>query len=231
MRNVDSLKASRSLFDSSILFGANKTLTCADCRRCSGNSSPRSLGYGEEDEMSKSLVTIEDFRRVAKALLNPESLPQQYVVEDWSRNRKFGYCTLCGEVTGCENRGVEGRDEVLCQKCRYHFGGCSGLNAERYITHVSEIPVTETTVKKLTELMPREKQKEHFAELLKSFIENQKWEVRKHKRQYRNARENVARGHELLAKIEKNRSRTDPSASMTLAERMTLAALMWPYNV
>ena len=159
----------------------------------------REVGYGEEDKVRK-LETIEDFRKVARALQDPDSIPQQYAAEDWHSD--FGYCTFCREVTEFDNFSHKLYTDWLCKKCSRHFGdGRCSENSALYIRSVSEMPVTVTVVRKLLELLPRNKQKEAFVKLLREFVGRQKKVVAEHKKEYRAARKNVVRGNELLAKF------------------------------
>jgi hypothetical protein len=168
----------------------------ANRRRQPGNSA-REVGYGEEDAMGKSLVTIEDCYRAAKILENPDSIPQRYVVED---RPDLGYCTSCREITLCELGGLNAEFDVRCKRCKGCFGvGPLHAGENLYIRDVSKMPVTEAIIKELTELFPREKQKEAFIKKLKEFIEWQEKEVAKYKGKYRAARKNVTRGNKLLA--------------------------------
>ena len=147
--------------------------------------------------MGKSLVTIEDCHRAARTLEDPDSIPQRYVVED---RPDLGYCTSCREITLCELGGLNAEFDVRCKRCKGYFGvGPLHAGENLYIRDVSKMPVTEAVVKKLTELFPREKQKEAFIKKLKEFIEWQEKEVAEHKKKYRAARKSVVRAHKLLA--------------------------------
>lgn len=143
------------------------------------------------------LETIEDFRRKAKILKDPESLPQQYVVKDWHEN--FGYCTICKTVTKCELYGDKSGGWVCCKQCNNTWTGWG--SSEFYVELVSEMPATQDVVNKLTKLLPREKEKEKLAKLLEEFIALQKRNVTESKKQYRDAKKYVERGHKLLATL------------------------------
>jgi len=71
------------------------------------------------------LETVEDFERIARALADPDSQPDDFIV------RRFGYCKICRAVRGCEGY----MDEDCVERC---YGGReSGSGHDFYVDGTS----------------------------------------------------------------------------------------------
>ncbi|MDP2598405.1 MAG: hypothetical protein Q8P49_01090 [Candidatus Liptonbacteria bacterium] len=146
------------------------------------------------------LETIEDFRRVAKALLDPRSTPQQYAIVN---PEKHGYCTVCNSVTEYNHDGYKFEWTTTCSRCYRRFGtGMTDRPSSGYIRELSEMPAF--AVRELTEIgvIPsREEQKKIFVGRLKSFIDTQDSRNKQAKKESREAAKTAAGATKILAQF------------------------------
>lgn len=144
------------------------------------------------------LETIEDFRRVAKALRDLDSTPQQYAV---ANAENFGYCTYCHDVTEFRHAGHKFEQTDECQKCYRRFGTAMGnLPSSGYTTETSEMPPWVVwKIAELGALPSRKRQTEYFLNRLKQFMDSQDYRTKEAKKEVRAAAKTAGDARKILA--------------------------------
>lgn len=103
------------------------------------------------------LTSVEDFVRIAVALSNPESKPNEY------RVRTFGFCTFCKMVTEYREDilGLGGDVMFTCLQCNKDFGGWAG-DTRPITAYRTEPDVPFSEINKIQTLHSKENQREFF---------------------------------------------------------------------
>ncbi len=120
--------------------------------------------------MAIRLETTEDFEIAKKAFDNPNSVADQYCIQD------FGFCSFCDSITQYLSSNTES-GTVLCLDCNKVYRTGSYLEYYRdnpSYPYIINLPKESDTGERIHYLYSRHRQKDFFKESLNEFIKKNK---------------------------------------------------------